>query len=448
MGDQTYVLAGTGAQLTYELDAGAGLQPLGAGPVDFGSVELGFTVARHFAVANQSAIVLTAAAISVPPGDFALSGAAPGGLALQPGQSADFYVQFTPAATGARTGSLVIGSQTYTLIGTGLQLTYEVDAGAGLQPIGAGPVDFGSVVLGIGLARHFAVVNQTTVVLTVPAIAVPAGDFSLSGAAPAGLALPPGQSAGFYVQFTPTATGARTGSLVIGNTTYALTGTGIQPPLPNPVLSISLPQPLSAQQGAVTVTLDAASKTSGSGTLTLVFQPASGLTDDAAIVFVSGGRTATFTVSPGDTQGHFGAQFTAPFQTGTTAGALVFTVQLGGVTAQQTITILPASVGIASVQGVRSAAGVQVQVTGFDNTHSAGVLTFTFFDAAGNTIPPGAISTNATASFASYFQNSGLGGVFLLTAVFPVTGNPSQVGAFQVQIANSVGTAQSVRTAF
>jgi hypothetical protein len=163
---------------------------------------------------------------------------------------------------------------------------------------------------------------------------------------------------------------------------------------------------------------------------------------------VSGGRTATFTVSPGDTQGHFGAQLTAPFQTGTTAGTLVFTVQLGGVTAQQTITILPASVGIASVQGVRSAAGVQVQVTGFDNTHSAGVLTFTFFDAAGNTVAPGAIRADATASFASYFQNSGLGGSFLLTAIFPVTGNPSQVGAFQVQIANSVGTAQTARTVF
>ncbi|MGA9624393.1 MAG: hypothetical protein WBQ65_07980, partial [Bryobacteraceae bacterium] len=282
----------------------------------------------------------------------------------------------------------------------------------------------------------------------VPAIAVPASDFALSPPAPGGLPLQPGQSADFYVQFTPTATGARGGSLVIGNTTYALIGTGIQPPLPNPVLSINLPQTLSAQQGAVTVTLDAASRTSGSGTLTLAFQPASGLTDDSAIVFVSGGRTAAFTVSPGDTQGYFGAQPTAPFQTGTTAGALTFTVQLGGVTAQQTITIPPTTVGITSVQGVRSAAGVQVQVTGFDNTHSAGPLTFTFFDAAGNAIAPGAISANATASFASYFQNSGLGGVFLLTAVFPVTGNPSQVGAFQVQIANSAGTASTARTVF
>jgi hypothetical protein len=287
-------------------------------------------------------------------------------------------------------------------------------------------------------------VNTTTVVLTAPAITVPASDFALSGPAPGGQTVQPGDTAHFYVQFTPTVTGARAGSLIIGGTTYALAGTGVEPPLPNPGLSISLPQALSAQQGAVTVTLDAASRTSGSGTLTLDFQPAAGLTDDPLIVFTSGGRTATFTVSPGDT----GDQFTAPFQTGATAGALTFTVQLGGVTAQQTITILPASAGITLVEGVRSATGVEVRVTGFDNTRTAGPLTFTFFDAAGNAIAPGAIRTDATASFARHFENSGLGGVFLLTADFPVTGNPSQVSTFQAQIANSVGTAQTARTAF
>jgi hypothetical protein len=270
----------------------------------------------------------------------------------------------------------------------------------------------------------------------------------LNGAAPGGLALPAGQSTDFYVQFTPTATGARSGSLVIGGSTYTLTGTGIQPPLPNPVLSINLPQPLSAQQGAVTVTLDAVSKVSGSGTLTLDFQPAPGLADDPTIMFLLGGRTALISVVPGDTQVHFGPQPMALFQTGSTAGTLVFTVQLGGVTAQQTIVILPSAVGMTSVQGVRSTAGVEVQVTGFDNTRTAGQLTFTFFDSAGNAIAPGAVRTDATASFAAYFQNSSLGGVFLLTAVFPVTGDPSKIGAFQVQSANSAGTAQTARTTF
>ena len=459
-GTSVLLLATVLPRLTYELDTGAGLEPLGTGPVDFGSVERGSSAVRHLLAVNRMAVVLIVPAISVPTSDFALSSVAPSGTVLQPGQSAAFDVRFSPTVAGSRSGSLVIGDQTYALIGTGVepppppppQLTYEVDAGAGLQPLGASPVDFGSVELGFVVARHFAVANQTTVALTAPAIAVPAGDFALSGAAPGGLALQPGKSADFYVQFTPAAAGVRTGSLVIGGRTYALTGTGVAPPppppLPTPGLSISLPQALSAQQGAVTVTLDATSATSGSGTLTLDFQPGPGLADDAAIAFASGGRTATFTVSPGDTQGHFGDQLTAPFQTGTTAGALVFTVQSGGVTAQQTITISPTSVGITLAQGVRSATGVEVRVTGFDNTRTAGPLTFTFFDAAGNAVAPGAIHADAAPGFASYFQNSGLGGVFLLTADFPVTGNPSQVGAFQVQIANSAGTAPTARTTF
>jgi hypothetical protein len=448
--------------LTYEVNTGAGLQPLGTGPVDFGSVQIGSSAVLHFVAVNQMTVVLTVPAISVANSDFAVSGVAPSGTVLQPNQSAAFDVLFSPTATGSRSGSLVIGSQTYALTGTGVQFTCEVDAGAGLQPLGAGPVDFGSVQLGSSIARHFAVVNQTTVVLMAPSITVSAGDFALMSGAPlAGQAVQPGQSADFYVQFTPTATGTRTGSLIIGGSAYALTGTGVAPPppppppsLPNPGLSIVLPQILSDQQGAVTVTLDAASKTSGSGTLTLDFQPGPGLTDDAAVAFASGLRTATFTVSPGDTQGHFGNQFTAPddttapFLTGTTAGALVFTVQLGGVTAQQTIAILPAIVGITLVQGVRSAAGIEVQATGFDNTRTAGPLTFTFFDASGNAIAPGAIGADATATFTSYFQSSALGGVFLLTAVFPVTGDPSQISAFQVQIANSAGTAQTARTTF
>jgi hypothetical protein len=460
-GISVLLLATVLPRLTYEVDTGAGLQPLGMGPVDFGSVERGSSAVRHFMIMNQMAAVLTVPAISIVGSDFALSGVSPSGMMLQPAQTAAFDVRFSPTAAGSRSGSLVIGDHTYALVGTGVeppppppkpQLTYEVDTGGGLQSIGAGPVDFGAVERGSSAVRHFAVANQTAVALTAPAITVSTGDFALSGVAPSGVALQPGQSAGFDVQFSPTATGARSGSLGLGDSTYGLTGTGVEPPLPKPRLSIDLSQTLSAEQGAVTVTLDATSRTSGSGTLTLDFQPGpgvpSGAAADVAIAFASGGRTAAFTVSPGDTQGHFGDRLTAPFQTGTTAGALIFTVQLGGVTDQQTITISPASVGITLVQGVRPAGSIEVRVTGFDNTRTAGILTFTFFDAAGNAVAPGAISTDAAPSFASYFQNSGLGGVFLLTAVFPVTGDASQVGAFQAQLTNSVGTVQTAHTTF
>ena len=137
-----------------------------------------------------------------------------------------------------------------------------------------------------------------------------------------------------------------------------------------------------------------------------------------------------------------------PFQTGTTAGTLTFTAQLGGATDRQTVTIPAAPVGITATQAVRSPGSIEVRVTGFDNTRTVGALTFTFYDAAGSPVAPGAIRADATADFARYFQTSDLGGVFLLRALFPVTGDASGINTFEVQLTNSAGTARTARTAF
>jgi hypothetical protein len=88
-----------------------------------------------------------------------------------------------------------------------------------------------------------------------------------------------------------------------------------------------------------------------------------------------------------------------------------------------------------------------VDLTGFDNTRTAGPLTFTFYDTSGNPIGGGPIEANGTASFAAYFQNSA-GGTFTLTAVFPVSGNTGQVVEFQAVVTNSAGSATTARTAF
>jgi hypothetical protein len=292
------------------------------------------------------------------------------------------------------------------------------------------------VVRGSSVVRHFTIENQTPLLLTVPAITVQGSDFALSGPSPSGAVLQPHQTSGFDVQFTPTVAGARSGSLVIGDRTYPLTGTGADPPLPKPQLVIDLQPQASAQQGVVTVRFAAPAQTSGSGTVTMD-GPA-----DPAMGFASGGRTATFTFSPGDTQAAM------LFQTGTTAGTLTFTAQLGGATDRQTVTIPAAPVGITATQAVRSPGSIELRVTGFDNTRTVGALTFTFYDAAGSPVAPGAIRADATTDFARYFQTSDLGGIFLLRALFPVTGDASGINAFEVQLTNSAGTARTARTAF
>jgi hypothetical protein len=88
-----------------------------------------------------------------------------------------------------------------------------------------------------------------------------------------------------------------------------------------------------------------------------------------------------------------------------------------------------------------------VDLTGFDNTRTAGRLSFTFFDPTGNVIGSGPISADGTALFATYFQSSA-GGTFELKAVFPVTGNFSQISEFQAAVTNSAGSATTTRLSF
>jgi hypothetical protein len=112
------------------------------------------------------------------------------------------------------------------------------------------------------------------------------------------------------------------------------------------------------------------------------------------------------------------------------------------------VTISAVPPGISAMQGIRSETGLEVRITGFDNTRSLGSLTFTFYDTAGKTIAPGALRTDVEKDFAGYFANSGLGGIFLLRAVFPVNGDASGVASCQATLTNAAGTATTQRTAF
>jgi hypothetical protein len=327
-------------------------------------------------------------------------------------------------------------------------LTYEVQLPSGTSALGGAAVDFGSVQVGSNRTVGFLAVNETTSALTVDPISVAAGDFALVGTAPSGTSLGPQASASFSIEFSPTAPGTRTALLSIGSRQFTLTGTGVSPPLPTPELSVTLGEAQSAQQGSVAVSFDAPAEIGGSGTVTLSFEAQTAGELDPGIVFATGGQTANFTFNKGDTAASFGAAGSAAFQTGTTAGTLILAAQIGSAVSQQNVTIAPAAIGVAAVTGTRQTAGVSVNVTGFDNTRTAGMLSFTFYDSAGAVIPPGAIAYDSVPAFASYFAGSGDGGQFALAAYFPVNGNPSQVSGFTVQLVNSAGTATTARTSF
>jgi len=364
----------------------------------------------------------------------------PGGL--------NFTVRFQPNQIADFSATLAVGdaSSVVYLLGNATA-GFTVVAANQTVPAGS-PVAFGDVQVGASQSVLVTLANQTGNSLTVGPLTIEGSVFQISGSSPAGATVPAGSSANLQLVFTPTVAGPQQGTLTVGVYPIPLTGTGLAPPppaYPTPSIQVTLATAASAQQGSISVSLASASAASGAGTVTLAFQSAvAGVSDDPMIAFTDGARSAAFTVAAGSAQGQFANGPSISFDTGTTAGTLTFTVTLGNSTAQASVTIPAASIGIDAAVAVN----VELQINGWDNTRSASQIVFTFFNSAGSVIAPGNITVAATAPFAQYFAGSDLGGVFGLHALFPVTGDSDQVVAAQVQITNSAGTAQTARITF
>ena len=421
-------------------------QPLGRA-YDLGGVEPGASITTPFRIRNISTSTATLDLLAVRGTGFAFGKTPAVPVVLPPAQAFDFTVVFQAAGSGAFSAALESVGISVILSASVLpELTCQVIASSSAQPCTSAPIDFGTLVLGASSSRDIVLLNQTHTPLIAPVPSVSGAGFSLVVSTAGGTLVPPGGSVTFQIQFAPAADGVLAGTLSLDSRAYSLTGTGVDPPLPQPRISITLPRAESAEQGTVAIHLSAAAQSGGAGTVTLGFVPIANAPADPAIAFASGGQSAAFTVGAGDTEGHFGSGLAMPFQTGTTAGTLTVSVQLGANTDQQSIAIAPAAVGFDAARGTRLAGSVEIDLTGFDNTRSAGALSFTFFDASGN--PIGApVPADGSDAFASYYRNSA-GGAFALKAVFPVVGNASQIAAFQAVLTNSAGTAATLRVNF
>ena len=472
------------AQVTLSTVQGGVATP--AGPFyDFGSVALGSVSQVQFQLTNtgSSPVYLTSLSLvgtttltppytpyftvlcAVSP---ELCGSAPLQqlpILINPTGTLDFTVQFQPFQLGSPSATMAIAAGNILSVimsGTGVPgLSVLLDN----QPLGAGQaILFGNVRTGSSQTLPLMLANQTTAPLTVPTIpALTGGAFSLAGGALSGPTLAPGTSAELDVTFTPAAIGPQQQTLNIGLTAYPLQGTGVAPPppaFPAPSIQLTLATPASGQQGSLSVSLASGSVSSGSGTVTLAFESAvSGVAGDPNITFADGTDTATFTVAEGAAIGQFAGGPSIAFQTGTTAGTVVFTVTLGSNTAQASVTIPAAAVGIQAAVAVRNVAcapsvlyctatNVQLQINGWDNTRTTSQLVFSFFDSAGNAIAPGNITVAAATAFEQYFAGSDMGGVFGLNALFPVNGDSDEVVTALVQIVNQVGTVQTDQITF
>lgn len=464
-------LTGTGVAplwvLTYNGASGPVIpQPGSPTPISFGNVSTSSSSSLTFTFTNPttSAVTLPAVSLVVPAyysSAFALdTSALPASLAAA--ATASFTVTFAPGQVQQDNVELQVGTLQYALTGNGvaatdidaLEISYTDSTGVRTLPNPATPIAFDQVIAGTSgtSTLTFTVTNPSTSynAVAVSPLTVTGAGFTLGNAPSIPASISPGASITFQVIFAPTTTGSYTGTLSIGTRQFSLAGSGITSAVPAATFQLSTQTLTSQQQVSLTIQLASASTVSAIGELAMTFTPSvNNVTDDPAIVFLAtSGRKLQVNVAVGGQTATYNGESAITFQTGSTAGTITFTLTFpNGAPITQSYTIAPQTVQITSVSAVISDPNLIVTITGYDNTYSAGELSFSFNDTSGDLITATPIAVNAAAQFSAYFfTNNQAGGAFSLQATFPVTGTIADVGSVSGTITNSAGTTNLSQT--
>ena len=271
---------------------------------------------------------------------------------------------------------------------------------------------------------------------------------------PLGLALPleiaPNGATAFRIAFQPFIAGVEKGELEIDGRVFPLRGVGLPIPPPRPSIVVNPGVLNSGEQGSLAIRLESPSRVAAEGEVRMEFRSSvPGAPADPAMGFLPGlSRVASFRIAAGDAEVSFSGRGALPFQTGTTAGVIVFAVRLGEHSGELSLPVAPEPVRISLARAVRSGSQLEIHLAGYDNMHDTSLLAFTFFDRAGNAEPPGTQRIDAAASFRRSFESAGAGGAFLLRAVFPTTGKAADIAEAEMEIVNSAGSTRPERLRF
>jgi len=304
-------------------------------------------------------------------------------------------------------------------------------------------IDFGRVQAGQRHLCNFNLRNPGTQEMTVSTFQATGSGFQIFSGPQPPFKLAAGSTASFMVSFAPEAAGVYTGALIIDARSYVLTGVAFDAPFPKPLIEFDSGAFQSAQQRHLTIRLPTAATSSASGSVSLAFLPDTKLVpDDPAVVFLATGtRSLPISISQGSTQFTISGQASAMFQTGTSSGKIRF--MLSGILSDgdptTTVTIPASSMALDTATATKRAGNLDIQATGYDNTYSAGSMSFTFFDGSGKTIPPGAIQADFTQDFRAFFTRTQSGSAFQVRVSFPVAGDASGIAGVDARFTNAVG---------
>jgi len=425
-------------QIQYLIVDGPGSEKPVSALYQLGSAPIGDRLDATFRIRNTTQAQLVIRTLTIAGAAFSISGQPALPHTLAPGLNMDFTVRFAPKDLGSYSANLSVNG--VSLLLTGSSAAAPVLSIGGVQLPSGSAIDLVLTERGTAISKSFHLENITSERVRVQSAAVAGKQFRLKDDLLLPIELAPRASMDFEVVFAASTSGVFEGSLVIDGRTFRLTGSANEPPFPKPTIIVDLPNSSSGQQGRVSVQFGQPSRAIGAGKLRMEFRPAiAGTPDDEAVRFMRGNRLNSFDVAEG-------VQIPISdltFQTGSTAGTIMFIAEVGGWTASANIEIVPERIHVEKVRAARNTSMVEMEITGYDNTRTVNQLAFTFYGANGEVIQPGAIRVDSTADFSRYFVSSTLGGSFTLKAVFPVAGAIANIASVQVELVNSSGVART-----
>ena len=417
----------------------------------YGQVSSGDSKDVLFRARNSGTASVSITVMKVTGTGFSVVNSSSTPIALAPGGVQDFFARFTAGAPGPYSATVQVNTVSAILLATSVPGVSLTIADPCTGPDSSKTIDFGRVPQGTQVSCNATLQNPFSDALTVSPISISGPTFSTT--ASTSLTIPGGQSLVIPLTFTASLASAFTGALTVGTRVYTLTGTGSSAPLPSPIFSFDSTTFLSGEQHALTLKLSSTASTAAFGNLTLTFTPSiSSVTDDSAVQFVATSkRVVSFTVAAGDTAVKFNNQPSVTFATGTTAGKITFTLDAGvfglSGSTSTSFTIVSAPLTLSAVSAGRGPNRVDIAMTGFDNTYTAGSMAFTFYDHNGNTLG-GVVPADFTSNFRTFYQGQTVGSAFQLGINFPLAGDATVLGGVEVSLSNSVGVVRTQRLSF
>ncbi len=356
---------------------GTGVQPaLSVTPATANfSVLAGNTSSQTVQLKNSGTANLTISQATVSGSGFSASGLTLP-LTLTPGQSGSFSVQYAPQVAGNASGSISIVSNAPNSPGI-IALSGTSTAATSTMSLTPTSISFGNVNTGSIATQNVQLANTGNSSVTVTQVAVSGAGVSVSGAT-APFTIAPSQSVPLTIRFTPTTSGAMSGSVTVtnnsgGSIVETVTGTGTQAGLSVTPASASFGSVVTGNTNSQTIQL------TNNGNANLLISQAT----VSGTGFSLSGLALPLTLTPGQS-GAFNVQFAPQGSVSATGSVSIVsnapsspaTVTLSGtgLAASYTLAVNPGSLSYGTVtDGSSAAQSFTVTNTGNANVAITGV---------------------------------------------------------------------------